>query len=70
MQVNIVASDKKKLINILKNDPIMHGLMTSDYSQIDTWIDNNVNTLTDARELFKRLFKSIKYLLANLIREM
>lgn len=69
MQVNLTASEKKKLIDILKNDPMMSALMTSDYSQIDTWVENNVTTITMAQEVFKRLLKSTKYLLANLIKE-
>lgn len=69
MQVNLTASEKKKLIDAIKNDPMMSALMTANYDQIDTWVENNVTTITMAQEVFKRLIKSIKYLLYNLIKE-
>ena len=69
MRINLTASDKKKLIDQLKNDPIMNGLMTYDFSQIDTWVENNVTNIDEAQEVIKRIMKAIKYLLANLIKE-
>lgn len=69
MQVNLTASEKKKLIDAIKNDPMMSALMKADYSQIDTWVETNVTTINMAQEVFKRLIKSVKYLLYNLIKE-
>lgn len=65
MQVNITASEKKKIKNILDNDPIISALMTATYSQIDTWIDNNVTNVSEAREVFKRLVKIVVYLIRH-----
>ncbi len=66
MQIDLTASEKKKLINYIKNDPIMLGLMTATYPQIDTWIDNNVNDLSTAKEVFKRLVKICVFLIRHL----
>ena len=68
MQVNITANDKRKLIDQLKNDPILNSLMTSDYTKIDTWVENNVTNIDEAQEVIKRIMKSIKYLLTDLIK--
>jgi hypothetical protein len=69
MQVNLKASEKKKLIHEFKSDPILLGLMTSDYSQIDTWVDNNLNSITDVREILKRVLKMNKYLIKRILTE-
>jgi len=69
MQINLTASEKKKLINVIKNDPILHGLMTATYQQIDNWIDNNVTDLASAMEVFKRLVKIVVYLIRHLEHE-
>jgi len=66
MQINLTASEKKKLINLVKNDAILHGLMTANYQQIDNWIDNNVTNLATTREVFKRLVKIVVYLVRHL----
>jgi len=66
MQVNLTASEKKKLINLVKDDAILHGLMTANYQQIDDWIDNNVTNLAEAKEVFKLLVKIVVYLIRHL----
>jgi len=66
MQVNLTTSEKRKLAILVKSDPILHGLMTADYLQIDNWIDNNVTDLHTAREVFKRLVKIVVYLIRHL----
>lgn len=68
MQVNLVGSEKKQIIDAIKNDPMMYGLMTADYPQIDTWVESNVTNIDEAQEVFKRLLKSIKYLLQSEIK--
>lgn len=69
MRVNLKVPDKNKLIEVLKNDPMMRGLMTSDFNQIDHWVGNNVNDMGTFKEVLKRLLKISKYLLADLIKE-
>ena len=66
MQINITASEKKNLRNLIDNDLILNGLMSATYPQIDTWIDNNVTNLVEAREVFKRLVKVMAYLIRHL----
>ena len=66
MKVNITASEKQKLANLIKNDPIWKGLMTADYAQIDNWIDNNVNNIDDIRKVMKRMAKILVYLSRHL----
>lgn len=39
----------------VKNDPTINALMTRDPDDIATWIENNVNTMDDAKDLLKRL---------------
>jgi len=69
MQVNLKAPDKNKLIEELKNDAIMNPLMKADYSQVDTWVDNNLTDVAMMQAVMKRVLKSIKYLLTDLIKE-
>jgi len=66
MQVNITASEKKKLKNLIKNDPIWSGLMGASYQQIDNWIDNNVTNLAEAKPVLKRLVKVVAFLVRHL----
>ena len=68
MRVNLVAQDKKKLIDILKNDTIMSAIMTSTYAQIDAWVDVELDSIAEVKKIIKRLLKINKYLIEHLIK--
>lgn len=58
MQVDIKASEQSRL----KNDSVLEFL-SQDPSEINTWIDSNVNNLDDARFVLKKLIRISVYLL-------
>ena len=67
MQVNITATEDKKVEYLLNSDPWLMLLMTADYNQIDTWIDNNIIDLASARRLFKCIIKILIFLIRRAI---
>lgn len=69
-KINIRVGEKRRVKDILKNDPIMSQLMTANYNQIDSYVDNNLNSVSDVKEIIKRLLKINKYLLSHLLKEL
>jgi hypothetical protein len=50
----------------IKADNVIQTLVESTPDQIDGWVDNNVNSLDDAKVLFKRMLKVIAVLARNI----
>jgi len=55
--------------NALATDPVIQGLQSASFSQINTWIDNNITSLAEAKVLFKKLALVVAYLLRRALRE-
>jgi len=60
MIINIVASDSEKSKAILQADAWANQLVAATPQQISTWVDNNINTLADAKKLFKFILLKLK----------
>jgi hypothetical protein len=59
MPHKIVVPDKVIDIREMINDPDIQALLTKRPRVIAEWIDNNVNNLEDAKDMFKTLIKAI-----------
>jgi hypothetical protein len=63
MLINIQAPEKNKVANLKATDPWLAALMTASYSEVDTFVDNQINTLTDAKKLFKLILKVLVFII-------
>ena len=57
---SLTLSPKAKNALALKADAIFTALETATPLQINNWVDNNINTLADAKRLFKLILIYIK----------
>jgi hypothetical protein len=65
MRVNLNAPEVKKLSGTIAGDQLLSTLLGMSYTQIDNWIDVNVNTVADVRAVFKRLIKLFLFLIRH-----
>ena len=64
MQRNVIASIDSQQAKEVETNPILLALKDATPAQVDTYIDNNITTLSEARDVgFKTLFKAVSYLL-------
>jgi hypothetical protein len=63
MRVNVTAPERTKIKSLVEKDAILSAMMTATMPQIDTWLDANMTTLAEARNIMKRLVKVIVFLL-------
>jgi len=66
MQVDIQVPDKFKNKKAIKEDTVLQTLATSSNEEINIWVDNNINNLDDAKSLFKKIIKVLRYTINNL----
>lgn len=59
---NVQSSQKYKDTETVKTDPILVALKTATPAQIENWINNNVNSLAEAKQVLKMLVKVLFYL--------
>ena len=66
MQVDINVTGEKRIKGqfkkFIKNDALIKGLLTSEPDQIETWVDNNINNLSDAKDLFKKILLMLRFI--------
>ena len=65
-QFNHIGSTEERQLAATKADAVLNALQDKTPAEIDAWIDANVNSVADVKELFKRIMK----LLAVLARRM
>jgi hypothetical protein len=63
MQVNLTASDKKKVTALIEQDVWLNALYNANFSEIDTFIDNQIIDFANLRRLLKLILKVLVYLL-------
>jgi hypothetical protein len=69
MRVNVTNNEAVKLKNTIANDAQIRALLTASHAQIDAWVDNNVNSLADAKSVFKKILKIILFLIRTKMKE-
>ena len=61
MRLNLKSSQETRqqleVSNAVKADADLMLLLKATPAQIDTWVDNNVKTLAEAQQLFKKILK-------------
>ena len=65
-QHNYTGTVSELQLKATKADAVLNALQDKTPAEIDAWIDANVNSVADVKELFKRIMK----LLAVLARRM
>jgi len=60
------AYDEENEEEVLREDNIVKTLTSATFAQIDTWMDNNVTNLAEAKLVLNRLVKLMKVLLMRL----
>lgn len=67
MQVDIDVTGEKRIEeqykNFIKTDSLVKTLLISEPAQIETWVDNNINGVADARVLFKKILIILRFLI-------
>jgi hypothetical protein len=66
VRIDIDAPEFNKIRNIVKNDPILHGLLTCSLAELETWIQNNMNDSQTALAVLKRIMVICWYLAKDL----
>ena len=65
MQVAIQRDEMDKITfrvkKYIKNDPVLQALLTASFDDIDNWVDNNINTMTDVRQALKRILRILYF---------
>ncbi|MDH3997706.1 MAG: hypothetical protein OET90_02600 [Desulfuromonadales bacterium] len=63
MRIDYQASPQRKSQSETRKDAIIQQLQSASPAQIDSWIENNVNDLDDAKRVLKALAKGVVLLL-------
>jgi hypothetical protein len=69
MRVDMRNNDLAKLKAAIKQDSQLEALITASNEQIDAWVDANLNTIADARAIFKKILRLAAYLIREKFRE-
>lgn len=56
---------KQKAYDKIMKDNLVGNLLNSDPSQIDSWVDSNLNTMADARTIIKKIIYILRYLIKH-----
>lgn len=59
MRLDIQNNPLLRLKHLVKTDNAINALLTSTPAQIENYIDNNVNSITDVRFVLKKILKLI-----------
>ena len=62
MQINLKASEQRKIRNLAEKDAWFKAFLIADYSGVDSLLNNNINTIADVKKLFKLILKILIYL--------
>ena len=62
MQVNLTASEKRKIKQLAQSDPWLATFLTANYSEIDSLVDTYITDLTSVKKLFKLILKVLLFL--------
>jgi hypothetical protein len=68
-QLKINSSQLKKARRFVKNNPGIQALVTNSPAEIETWIDNNVNNMADAKTVLTVLAQAVSVLVRREINE-
>jgi hypothetical protein len=63
MQVNLTASEKKRIKALVEEDAWLNALYNANFSEIDTFVDNQITDFANLRRLLKLILKVLVYLL-------
>lgn len=58
-----LINSNRQYQSVLKTDAFLQKLTNADFAAIDTWVDNNVGNMNQARTLFKKMLMVMSYLL-------
>ena len=62
MQINLIASESRKIKDLAKNDVWFRTFLTSNYNEIDSLVDTNITTVGDIRRIIKLILKILMFL--------
>jgi len=68
MKINTIEQDDEKDRAAIRRDAIVQALVTKRPAQVDAYIDANVNSMADARNILKVLTRIIVALLKDEMR--
>lgn len=63
MRIEIIPTEKTQIKQLMEIDPVFVKLLGSTHSELDSWIDTNLETMDDMRALLKRLAKIVVFIL-------
>jgi len=62
MQVNLTASEIRKIKYLAETDPWFAAFLAASYNDVDSLIDANITDLASARRLLKLIVKIVMFL--------